>query len=225
MLSIDPEYPVFALAFCIMRKEDYMSCIVPRMQALKFRTWGHDAVILHEHDIRKSKGDFALLRTDADLRGAFFRDLNDLIASAPIGIIASVIDKVRHREKYVDPWNPYEIALRFCMENLLDRLSESEEAGRTVHVIFESRGIKEDNALKREFNRITSNEGQWGHRRPDFTRFTFRSVFVPKTANSSGLQLADLIARPVALSYLRPDQPNRAWNILEPKLLARKCFP
>ncbi len=225
MLSIDAQYPVFALAFCLLRKEDYMSRIVPRMQSLKFRTWGHDAVILHERDIRKSKGDFALLRTNADLRRAFFRDLNDLIASAPIGIIASVIDKIRHRAKYVDPWNPYEIALRFCMESLLDKLAESEEVGRTVHVIFESRGRKEDSILEREFNRITSNQGQWGHRRPDFTRFAFRCVFVPKTANSSGLQLADLIARPIALSYLRPEQPNRAWEIIEPKLLARKCFP
>ncbi len=147
MLRIDLQYPVFVLAFCILRKNDYVSCIVPQMQSLKFRTWGHDAVILHEHDIRKSKGAFALLRTDADLRRSFFRDLNELIASAPIGIIASVIDKIRHRAKYVDPWSPYEIALRFCMESLLDKLAESEEVGRTVHVIFESRGRKEDNGL------------------------------------------------------------------------------
>ena len=33
-------------------------------------------------------------------------------------IFASVIDKEKHRAKYANPWNPYEIALHFCMERL-----------------------------------------------------------------------------------------------------------
>jgi hypothetical protein len=41
---------------------------------------------------------------------------------------------------------------------------------------------------------------------------------VPKTANSAGLQLADLIARPIGLHHLRPNQPNRAFEIIQSKL-------
>lgn len=33
--SIDPGYPVFVLAFCVMRKADYISDIVPAIQAFK----------------------------------------------------------------------------------------------------------------------------------------------------------------------------------------------
>ena len=39
-----------------------------------------------------------------------------------------------------------------------------------------------------------------------------------KQANSSGLQLADMVARPIGIKTIRPEQPNRAWEILEPKL-------
>ena len=30
---------------------------------------------------------------------------------------------------------------------------------------------------------------------------------------------------PIALSRLRPDQPNRAFEIIQPKLKGLKCFP
>jgi hypothetical protein len=34
---------------------------------------------------------------------------------------------------------------------------------------------------------------------------------------SSGLQFADLVARPIGLNLLRPEQPNRAFAILKEK--------
>lgn len=40
---------------------------------------------------------------------------------------------------------------------------------------------------------------------------------MPKKTNSEGMQLADLTARPIGLSVLRPEQPNRAMAILESK--------
>lgn len=54
-------------------------------------------------------------------------------------------------------------------------------------------------------------------------------------ANHCGLQLADLIARPIGNKVLHPDQPNRAYDLLEPKFrrsekgvvegFGLKCFP
>lgn len=44
-----------------------------------------------------------------------------------------------------------------------------------------------------------------------------RLVMIPKSSNSAGLQLTDLMARPVALKHLRPDQANRAYDIIENK--------
>ena len=39
-------------------------------------------------------------------------------------------------------------------------------------------------------------------------------TFVPKTANIIGLQIADLVAYPIACHILRPDVPNPAFDIL-----------
>jgi hypothetical protein len=225
MVNIDPQYPMFALTFCVMRKDAYTAEIVPAMQGLKFGIWGHDTVVLHEHEIRKSLGPFGVLRTDRALRTRFMDELNALIETAPMTIYASVIHKEKHRAKYANPWNPYEIALHFCMERLHMMLTVEKQHGKTVHVVFESRGAREDAELELEFRRIAGNDSHWGWRRHDFGRFDFQPVFIPKAANASGLQLADLTARPIALSQLRPDQPNRAFEIIRPKLGGLKCFP
>ena len=223
--SIDPQFPVFALSLCLLKKEEYIDTIVPAFQRFKFDVWGHDAVVLHENAIRKSKGDFAFLLTNADLRRRFYEDLNNLVETTPMTIFASVIDKQKHRAQYVDPWNPYQIGLLFCMERLFSRLMANGQAGKTMHIVFESRGTAEDKDLRDEFRKICENRGNWGSWNPDFRLIDFRPVFVKKAANATGLQLADLTARPIGLSQLRPDQPNRAFDIIKPKIGDLKCFP
>ena len=96
-------------------------------------------------------------------------------------------------------------------------LSEKTQHGSMVHVIFESRGRKEDRELELEFRRIAANDSASGSGRQDFGPFDFQPVFVPKAADSVGLQLADLTARPLALAHLCLNQPNRAFDIVQPK--------
>lgn len=225
LTSIDPGFPVFALTLCVFRKVDYYATVVPAFERFKFDFWGHDSIIMHEADIRKQAGPFAILRTDPNLRRSFFAELNDLIDANRFAIIASVIHKELHARQYKTPRNPYEIALLFCMERLLSFLLAHGQEGRRVHVIFESRGRNEDSDLELEFRRIVSNTARMQRRRYDFTRVAFEPLFAPKTANSSGLQLADLTARPIALSVLRPTQANRAFDLIEGKITDCKVFP
>ncbi len=65
-----------------MRKDEYVGTVVPAMQQFKFGIWGHDSVVLHEHEIRKSVGPFGLLRTNRTLRIRFFDELNALMEAA-----------------------------------------------------------------------------------------------------------------------------------------------
>ena len=225
LVSIDEQFPVFALVFCILRKDDYVGRIVPAMQRLKMAAWGHDQIIFHEHDIRKEKGPFGLLRTNRELREWFMEELSRLMADAPMQLVVSVIDKKRLTEKYSNPYNPYEIAMLFCMERTLGYLLAQEQAGRRVAVLFESRGKREDAELELEFRRVCDNEGNWGYKQPNFRQVLFEHVFVDKKSNASGLQLADLVARPLALRYLRPTQANRAAEIAQDKVLYSKRFP
>ncbi|MCY4499858.1 MAG: DUF3800 domain-containing protein [Rhodospirillaceae bacterium] len=46
LVTTDPQYPVFALVFCVMRKADYVTSVVPGFQRFKFSMWGHDGVVL-----------------------------------------------------------------------------------------------------------------------------------------------------------------------------------
>lgn len=212
--GIDPDFPVFVLACLLVRKDHYADMIVPRLQRLKFEFVGHDQLILHERDIRRQQNDFAFLQVNAQAREAFIDGVNNLVAAAEVDVIAAVIDKPRLKARYANPWSPYEIALHFCMETLLARLRQLDQAGRQVHVLFESRGRTEDMALELHFRRIANNEANWGYVRPDFLACQWEPRFVDKRSNSSGLQLADLFARPIGLRALRPTQANRAFDLI-----------
>ena len=59
LISIDFRFPVFALLLRVVKKHDCVRSVVQAVQALKFRYWGR-AIVLHEHGIRYSKGDFTV---------------------------------------------------------------------------------------------------------------------------------------------------------------------
>ena len=59
--KINPNFPVFVLTLCVVKKEVYAEKIIPEMSKFKFRHFGHDMVVLHERDIRKQTGDFRKL--------------------------------------------------------------------------------------------------------------------------------------------------------------------
>jgi hypothetical protein len=74
----------------------------------------------------------------------------------------------------------------------------------------------EDRELERAFRRAC--DGENAHRQ----RLPFDIVITDKRANSVGLQLADLIARPVGLKVLRPHQANRAFDLIREKFMREK---
>jgi hypothetical protein len=76
--------------------------------------------------------------------------------------------------------------------------------------VFEERGKREDDNLELEFRRVLDNN-------PTGDRLPFDIVFSSKKSNAAGLQVADLVARPIGRHLLKPEQPNRAYNIIEEK--------
>lgn len=209
---IDPQYSIFVLSFCIFRKTDYISTIVPLVQDFKFQWFGHDAIILHEREIRKQTPPFKFLQ-NRNKRDEFMTDISRIMDDSQMTIIASVIDKTKHRARYRDPISPYEIALLFCMERVYRFLKDNDQLDKITHCLFEKRGRKEDAELELQFRRIADG-ANYLEKRLD----CLESVFVDKKANSSGLQIADLTARPIGLKILRKDQPNRAYEIIHRKL-------
>ncbi len=225
MHQIDPQFPIFSLVFCVFEKRRYAEEVEPAVRALKFKYFGHDAIVLHEREIRKEQAPFTFLRRDKTLRDAFYADLNTLMAGVPMIWFASVIHKQRHRDKYLDPWNPYEIAMQFCMEKVWNLMIKRGQRARLLHILFEARGGNEDRDLELEFRRVTANEAHWGWRQVDYTQVPMEPVFVSKHGNMAGHQITDLMARPLALKHLRPEQPNRAVEAIWPQMGYFKTFP
>lgn len=204
--SIDPQYPVFVLAFCVFHKNHYATHVVPSLENFKFKHFGHDVVVLHETDIRKERGSFRF--SSRPHKQAFMDELTGLIEANNFILIASVIDKARLRDRSE---NPYHLALGFCLETLFELMQEKRQDDVPTHVVVECRGKKEDAELELEFRRICAGDNRFGNPLP------FEVVFADKKTNSTGLQLADLVARPIGLSVIRPAQVNRAFEALKRK--------
>jgi hypothetical protein len=208
--SIDEKYPVFVLAFCVFHKRHYSEQVVSALEKFKFNHFGHDQVILHEHEIRKEKGAFTIFRS-REQKHQFLNELTGIIEHSNFILISCVIDKRALRKQADLASNPYHIALGFCLDALYDFLQEKKQHDRKTFVVVECRGKKEDAELELEFRRMCDGNNRLNQTLP------FDVLFADKKAMSSGLQLADLVARPIGLSVLRPEQENRAFDALKPK--------
>jgi len=210
LVDINPQFPVFVLAFCIFRIDEYVSNVVPEVERLKFEFFGHDMVVLHEREIRKATPPFDIL-LEPRTRERFMERLSGVISDAPFMLVASAIRKEEFRDRRGSGLNPYDVALEYGLERVFLQLQARGQVGRATAVIFESRGGNEDRQLELEFRRIMDATRMEGMAQ------TLEFHIASKQVNSSGLQLADMVARPVGLKIIRPQQANRAWDMIEPK--------
>ena len=210
LTSIDEAYPIFVLSFCIFNKQSYSESLVQKLKHFKFKYFGHDMVILHENEIRKDKGDFRSLKPK-EKRDVFMGELTTIIEEEEFTVIATIIKKDELVGRYMKADNPYSLALRFCMERTYKYLASKNQEDKTTHIVVEKRGQKEDRELELEFRRICDGSNY------ENIHFPFEIIMAHKQSNSAGLQLADLIARPIGIKHLRPTQSNRSYDVIETK--------
>ncbi|MBX9596954.1 MAG: DUF3800 domain-containing protein [Burkholderiales bacterium] len=203
--NINKEYPVFVLAFCIFKKSDYLQ-VIQQITDFKFKYFGHDKVVLHESDIRRKREDFNIFNRES--QAEFMNDYWQIIDNAKFTVISCVIDKLKHKEKYEIPDNPYELSMRVCIGKFRDFLKDNGVDSSVLnHIIVEKRGKNEDDDLELEFRRICEDK-----------RYNLKLRMASKQTNCAGLQIADLIARPIGLKIMRPEQANRGFEIVAKKL-------
>ncbi|NOH04721.1 MAG: DUF3800 domain-containing protein [Chloroflexi bacterium] len=211
--NIDPNFSAFCLAGCIFERDYYKNVVRPSVEGLKNRFWGRTDVILHSSDIRKHRGAFSFLGS-VDKRQEFYEAINDLLAGLDMTILAAVILKKAHLSHYGDgARHPYHLSLEFLMErySMMMRRKAKNVDG---YMMAESRGVNEDHLLKNEF----FNLKRFGTRfQTDFDNVT-NFWMEKKKANIAGLQIADLVAYPIAAKVLRPDLEQRSFEIVSGKL-------
>jgi hypothetical protein len=132
-----------------------------------------------------------------------------LIEELDFKVVATAINKLELQRKHQNPDHPYYTATGFCLENLKRFLSDKKRDENKTTITFEARGKKEDNELELYFRRLSE----------DSFNSKFDIEIISKLSNSSGLQIADLIARPIARHIVNPEQPNRAFEIIKKKLV------
>ncbi len=99
-------------------------------------------VVLHSRDIQKKQRAFSKIVIQNFVE--FEKDLQDMINSVEMKVIASNIDKNSLYDSYFNPYDTYELAVEFMIERYVLYLEQKNENGI---IIFESRGRKEDNRI------------------------------------------------------------------------------
>lgn len=210
LASIDRHYPVFVLCSVLVRRDHYLE-LSSRLSSVKMEIWGHDEVVLHEHDVRKPSGIFSILQQQ-DVRNRLHEGLNAIFTDCTFQLIYSVIKKADYVARYQDPINPYDLSMSFVLERAYLELNSRGRGAQKTTVVVECRGKVEDAQLRRAFDRIVAGNNACGRALP------FELLMVSKLANSPGLQVADLAARPMGRKVIGPDQPNRAYEVLRNKI-------
>jgi hypothetical protein len=221
LASGDGRFPVFCLCGVIVEHAQYET-FDQIWREWKSKWVGAPNARVHEPAVRTRSGLFF----DPDLGHvqARIEALDDCLRSLPFTGIAAAIDKRRFGELYptgeVDDFLPrsaYLMCIDFIMERFTHFLYHVGNGAQGV-VRAESRGLREDAEVHHEYIRLHlegtqfCSESQFrGYLRP-FIQFE------RKGGNSSGLQVADLMARPLAEKVLDPNRSPDRWDIVASKL-------
>lgn len=193
----DPNQRFLSLTGVILESGYTLHVLKPEMDQIKrefFQDDPDEPVIFHRKELVNKRPPFHPLR-DAQIEQKFNTALLMALARWDYQVITVVIDKKAHRDQYqVWHYHPY----HYCMAVLLERfVLFLHYSGSRGDVMVESRGGKEDGKLRESYNRLY----QRGTDNIPVERWqqclTSNELKVkPKSANISGLQLADLVAHP-----------------------------
>jgi hypothetical protein len=97
------------------------------------------------------------------------------------------------------------------MERVYSFLCDHGEKESELHFLVERRGKLEDAELRLVFGRVCDGSSHW-EEPPSFSM-----EFIDKKANLAGLQVADLVSTPIGRHVHRPQQLNRAFEMIRKK--------
>lgn len=210
-------YRVFVLSAVIIRDSDFGE-VDRAWKDFKARALGSPDIIVHEPDVRKADEPFYKHRTYK------LEEMRHTFASLPFGIVSVVV----HRDNYLQdfglgpvdnslPAHIYWMALDFLMERVAMAL-DLQFNGARGRVVAEARTPLLDTELQYEYARllIQGTSYIWD----GWFRRTFPPgiTFEPKLTNSTGLQLADLSARPVGDKVVNKRKSPYLWNEIRAKM-------
>lgn len=216
---IDKNFPLFVLCGCLFQKEALKETET-KINAFKLKYFKTTEVILHSREIRKCEGAFQIL-FDLNLKEEFYRDLNKILAEGEYVVFGVGINKEEHIKKYGNQArDPYSLSLSFVIERMIFCLDQLDKMA-AVDIKAEIRGRKEDDMLMAHFNSFL-DRGTYHVSRERFQKKKLSFKFQSKRENIVGLQIADLIAYPLARHLLNPQEPYVPFEIIKKKIYCDK---
>lgn len=217
----------FTVTACSIAMADFETAR-DMVMALKNKYWqnalfdynGHQKrVCFHSREIRGRREAF---NPDLMDNSSFILDLSQMMASIPMTLYASHIDKVRHVNQYIYPKEPYDLCMTFVLERIMRDLPEK----ATCVILLEARGPKEDMELLNHIKHLLDCGNDY------YSPDTFKKIkgvyFNPKWCQMSNnqmsyweLELADLCAYPIQ-KYFVYGTRDKAFETLLPKI---SCYP
>gem|GEM_PF-6851111 len=217
MKTVDNNYNIFVLSLVLIRKKDYKK-IDMGFKKIKKDIFGDENFIIHTWELthpthRKSDKRNGIMRVH-EKREEFYKKMNDFIESSLIKTCFTVVRKLHFAGKYVFPSDPYELSF----ENHLNRILHY-SSGDDISIYAESRDDALDKSLLAEYTKY-SIKGVCFHDSEKMKRikeFNIKS----KKENITGLQIADLLASPVARHFLNI-KPRPIGNEIPYSLVRKK---
>lgn len=218
--KIQKSYPIFVLCGIICDEKYHDSQLTQQLSILKKKHFGTEDIILHSKEMthpQKAKHPGYMNFMDSDFRKKFYNDFEKFITQSNITIVACVILKNKHFAKYgLEAKDPYLLSF----DNLLNRLVFDVNDNEKGKVIAESRDSILDNQL--EISYLSARvEGTNKVQPSELKQKLENSIsFGKKSENIAGLQIADMVATPIARHYL--EKPERNGHQLKYRVVFNK---
>lgn len=210
--NFNANFPIFLVAMAIFNREEYENEVVPAFESLKREFFGHVDVPLHEIDIRRGVGPIRTLRGQ-ERRQEFRLELREALSAAPFMITAAWFDKRTLIRPAAQVEDLYDRCFLGCAIPLWAFLPNLAVGSSQAELVVESRGDNEDAALGQTVEALAN-----GDILPDL-RLGFDLRFVGKRDLHIGVEIADLVANPIARHALGLEQPSLPFELIRDKFL------
>jgi len=217
--SLDPNFPVFVLCGILISDTKYIQ-LRDAINSLKNKIWGNKEVIFHSSDIRKCEKEFKVL-FNLDIKKIFYDELDKIIVDSDYTVISVAINKAEYIKTYGKLNNDvYELSFSLLIERMVFYLDDI-PVNKRVQLVIEKRGRTEDRKLTKHYDKLMSN-GTGFVSSDRLKHLGLRINFRSKAQNINGLQMADLVAYPIARYVIDKSRANPAYDLIDKKIYRKK---
>lgn len=204
----DPQFPIFSLQFVLVRKDTYVTKIEPDFKRFKLKHHGSEAVVLHGRKIDNKEGEFRILR-DRALYSRYVRELDTLIRASEIRLYSAFFLQLEVAKLGALTVHPYAYFMHELL-NLIEQEVRVPGVRTRCEVVVESRRGSDAEML----DAYESYKAAFRT-----AEVEFELQLAEKSLNVIGLQVADLVAKPVARFCLNRMEPGQGWPTVSKKVV------